>query len=410
SKPFGGGEEGLSRRNGTAGQNTRPAGTRTSCAHAESTCDSPSEAGHSGSFGRVMLGVQHKQKKDFYAMKISRQAEEAIVGSVRSGGLGDLHPVRSPRRRARRSRDIVRVVSSSHLLGVAESILPPPCCKLGMGMAALCLYSVQLFSSGAGAAGWSHLLMMAGDFATWEWVASSDDGCPFWACWPSLARESASSLPRMIAVTILLPLPGLLRQRRFWAKKTHIVVPLLGLCSNLALPRPQLPQRNTASTQKIQPNELLVRNIPAVRSIGEFSGVSGLSKLAGQPACGAVTVARVSVQNSKSRGSLSKPRARNHGRCSVGLSACLACVDLSTRRDVVKLKQIEHTLNEKRILQAISFPFLVRLDYHFKDNSNLYMVLEFRERRRDVLPPAAVLDDSGTPMHWLSIGLCACCV
>lgn len=44
---------------------------------------------------------------------------------------------------------------------------------------------------------------------------------------------------------------------------------------------------------------------------------------------------------------------------------------------VVKLKQVDHTLNEKKILQAIEFPFLVNLVYHFKDHSNLYMVLDY---------------------------------
>lgn len=47
------------------------------------------------------------------------------------------------------------------------------------------------------------------------------------------------------------------------------------------------------------------------------------------------------------------------------------------KQKVVKLKQVDHTLNEKRILDAVNFPFLVSLQYHFKDNHNLYIVQEF---------------------------------
>ncbi|CAF3167892.1 unnamed protein product [Rotaria socialis] len=44
---------------------------------------------------------------------------------------------------------------------------------------------------------------------------------------------------------------------------------------------------------------------------------------------------------------------------------------------IIKMKQIDHTLAEKKILQALSSPFIVKLLYTFKDNSYLYLGLEF---------------------------------
>ena len=40
---------------------------------------------------------------------------------------------------------------------------------------------------------------------------------------------------------------------------------------------------------------------------------------------------------------------------------------------VVKLKQVEHTMNEKRILAAIRCPFLVNMEFHFKVSINVYV-------------------------------------
>eukprot|EP00042_Codosiga_hollandica_P023274 m.91011 g.91011 ORF g.91011 m.91011 type:complete len:382 (+) comp51116_c0_seq1:70-1215(+) len=46
------------------------------------------------------------------------------------------------------------------------------------------------------------------------------------------------------------------------------------------------------------------------------------------------------------------------------------------KRKVVKMKQVEHTINERNILAAVDCPFIVGLANSFKDDRNLYMVLE----------------------------------
>lgn len=46
---------------------------------------------------------------------------------------------------------------------------------------------------------------------------------------------------------------------------------------------------------------------------------------------------------------------------------------------VVKMKQVEHTNDERRMLQKVKHPFLITLWGTFQDNRNLYMVMDFIE-------------------------------
>lgn len=47
------------------------------------------------------------------------------------------------------------------------------------------------------------------------------------------------------------------------------------------------------------------------------------------------------------------------------------------KEKIVKLKQIEHSFYEKKILCGLNFPFVVYMKYYFKDNVYLYFVLPF---------------------------------
>lgn len=49
------------------------------------------------------------------------------------------------------------------------------------------------------------------------------------------------------------------------------------------------------------------------------------------------------------------------------------------KAQVVKMKQIEHTNDERKMLQRVKHPFLITLWGTFQDSKNLYMIMDFIE-------------------------------
>lgn len=54
-------------------------------------------------------------------------------------------------------------------------------------------------------------------------------------------------------------------------------------------------------------------------------------------------------------------------------------VKVLKKAQVVKMKQVEHTNDERKMLQKVKHPFLITLWGTFQDSKNLYMVMDFIE-------------------------------
>jgi protein kinase A len=52
-------------------------------------------------------------------------------------------------------------------------------------------------------------------------------------------------------------------------------------------------------------------------------------------------------------------------------------IKVLSKSKVVRLKQVEHTNNERQMLESVQHPFIINLWGTFQDTANLYMVMDF---------------------------------
>ncbi len=58
-------------------------------------------------------------------------------------------------------------------------------------------------------------------------------------------------------------------------------------------------------------------------------------------------------------------------------SQALYAMKVLKKGEIIRRNQVEHTMTERRILESINHPFVVKMDYAFQSETKLFFVLEY---------------------------------
>lgn len=119
-----------------------------------------------------------------------------------------------------------------------------------------------------------------------------------------------------------------------------------------------------------------LRNWPSAKAAGTTSNVytTSIATPVVRPTKGKYTLTDFTIQRTLGTGSFGRVHLvqSNHNHR-------FYAVKVLKKQQVVKMKQIEHTNDERRMLQKVKHAFLVTLWGTFQDSKNLYMVMDFVE-------------------------------
>jgi len=137
---------------------------------------------------------------------------------------------------------------------------------------------------------------------------------------------------------------------------------------NLEQTRSQPLRQTTTQTEEVSESDMAARG----------HGVASREGATAQPAVrttkGKYTLTDFTIQRTLGTGSFGRVhlvQSKHNQR--------FYAVKVLKKQQVVKMKQVEHTNDERKMLQRVKHPFLITLWGTFQDSKNLYMVMDFVE-------------------------------